>query len=37
MFPPPLHQGFNHVCIVLVGGDPGASEAKTCVDVAFLP
>jgi hypothetical protein len=37
VFSPPLHQGLNHVCIVLDGGKPKTSEAEKCVDVAFLP
>lgn len=37
VFSPPLHQGLNHVCILLDGGKPKASEAEKCVDVAFLP
>lgn len=37
VFSPPLHQGFNHVCILLDGGKPRTSEAEKCVDVAFLP
>jgi hypothetical protein len=34
---PLLHQGFNHLCLTIKGGKLGASEADTCVDVAFLP
>jgi len=37
VFGPPLHQGLNHVCILLQGGKPRTSEAEKCVDVAFLP
>jgi hypothetical protein len=37
VFSPPLHQGLNHVCILLEGGKPRTSEAEKCVDVAFLP
>jgi hypothetical protein len=37
VFGPPLHQGLNHVCILLDGGKPKTSEAEKCVDVAFLP
>ena len=37
VFSPPLHQGLNHVCVLLDGGKPRTSEAEKCVDVAFLP
>lgn len=37
VFSPPVHQGLNHVCILLDGGTPKTSEAEKCVDVAFLP
>jgi hypothetical protein len=37
MFSPPLQQGLNRVCILLLGGRPMSSEAEKCVDVAFLP
>jgi hypothetical protein len=32
-----LQQGLNHVCLTIKGAKLGASEADTCVDVAFLP
>jgi len=37
MFSPPLQQGLNRVCILLLGGKPMTSEAEKCIDVAFLP
>jgi hypothetical protein len=37
MFSPPLQQGLNRVCILLLGGKPMTGEAEKCIDVAFLP
>ncbi|HEX4420468.1 MAG TPA: hypothetical protein VH165_21280 [Kofleriaceae bacterium] len=32
-----LQQGLSHLCVTIDSGKQGASEADTCVDVAFLP
>ncbi len=34
---PPLMPGFATVCITIMGGTQGASEADKCIDVAYLP
>jgi hypothetical protein len=34
---PMLREGFNRLCLTLLGGDQGSSEADKCVDVAYLP
>jgi hypothetical protein len=34
---PPVHWGYNRVCIAPTGANPTVLESSSCVDIAFLP